>query len=681
MFAAASDEVTRKEGTRGRDDAEHCVSAETLRLRLLEAVVEDTPSLFGALDREFRFLAFNARFAAAFEAVYGRKPALGVDIRTLIAHLPDEQKKVEQAWGGAIAGQEREFTEEFGDANLERRVFEIRFRVLRDEDGQPLGAYQTVEDITEQRRRAEANARAEETLSGFFESAPMMMGVVELVDDDILHVRGNALAATFFGVAVDGMRLKRASELGVPRSTIDRWRARYLEAEATRGPVRFEYWGDAGAERRHHSVTVRLIGPGPTGALQFSYVIDDTTRQKLAEEALQQAQVELEARVRDRTAEIARQRDELLRSEDELRRSQQLTAAIAANATLGLIMMDATQRCTFMNPAAERITGFEFAEVTEKPLHDYLHHTRPDGTPYPMDECPIDRALPTRARERGEDVFIHKDGRFYPVAFTASPIVAGGQPIGTVIEVRDTTEEKETERKLREAVAVRDEFLTVASHELRTPLTALGLQLTKIGRQLVAPALDAATLGQSVTVAKRQAARLETLIEDLLNVSRIVSGRLLLKSRRFDLRELVSDISERLTEVASDAGCELRLQLGAPAEGVWDRERLDAVVTNLLSNAIKYAPGKPIELTVDADSTNATLRVRDHGIGVSTEAQTRIFGRFERAVSTTNFGGLGLGLFIARQIVEAHGGSIAVESVEGQGACFTVTLPRAAPAG
>jgi len=132
-----------------------------------------------------------------------------------------------------------------------------------------------------------------------------------------------------------------------------------------------------------------------------------------------------------------------------------LARTIAENATLALFMMDARQHCTYMNAAAEQLTGFTLAEVLERdqPLHDIIHHKRPDGSPYPLAECPIDRALPQRAREYGEDVFVHKKGHFYPVSFTASPIIEHGIPVGTVIEVRDITAERRVADALRESEA------------------------------------------------------------------------------------------------------------------------------------------------------------------------------------------------------------------------------------
>jgi PAS domain S-box-containing protein len=123
--------------------------------------------------------------------------------------------------------------------------------------------------------------------------------------------------------------------------------------------------------------------------------------------------------------------------------------AVAENATVALFIMDERQQCTFMNPAAERMTGWTLAEVEGRALHDVIHHTRPDGSRYPLEECPIDRAFPEDMREQGEDVFVHRDGRFYPVAFTASPIRDGGRTVGTVIEVRDITVERR-ERAERE---------------------------------------------------------------------------------------------------------------------------------------------------------------------------------------------------------------------------------------
>ncbi|HYO62496.1 MAG TPA: PAS domain S-box protein [Pyrinomonadaceae bacterium] len=133
--------------------------------------------------------------------------------------------------------------------------------------------------------------------------------------------------------------------------------------------------------------------------------------------------------------------------------------AVCVNATVALFVMDERQHCTYMNPAAEKLTGYTLGEVRGRPLHYFVHHTRPDGSPFPLEECPIDRALPENNQEQGEDVFVHKDGRFYPVAFTASPLREKGVAVGTVIEVRDTTEEKRAEEELRRSAERRANIL------------------------------------------------------------------------------------------------------------------------------------------------------------------------------------------------------------------------------
>jgi PAS domain S-box-containing protein len=377
------------------------------------------------------------------------------------------------------------------------------------------------------------------------------------------------------------------------------------------------------------------------------------------------------------------------RAERDLAAQSRITRTIAENATLGLFMLDARQHCTFMNGEAERLTGFTFAEVQalNRPLHDVIHHTRPDGSPFPMEECPIDRALPQRMREQGEAVFVHKTGTFYPVAFTASPILENGVPVSTIVEVRDITEEKrrEAERALllqetRAAVRVRDEFVSVASHELKTPLTPLQLRLEALkaaAEKEPSEPITAARVIKAVEVAQRQVRRLADLVESLLDVSRLSTGRLQLRLAEVDLTAVTREMISQLQQQAQSAGCEVRLEAPGPVRGMWDQLRLEQVVTNLLTNAFKYGAGRPIHLRTWEEAGKAKLQVKDEGIGIDPAHHRRIFGMFERAVSDRHYGGLGLGLYITRQIVESLGGTIYVDSVPGQGATFTVELFQA----
>jgi signal transduction histidine kinase len=227
--------------------------------------------------------------------------------------------------------------------------------------------------------------------------------------------------------------------------------------------------------------------------------------------------------------------------------------------------------------------------------------------------------------------------------------------------------------ELRRAVTLRDDFLAIAAHELRTPLTSLQLQIQLAGRQLDANA--AADPAPRLEKASRQAGRLGRLVDDLLNASRITAGHLTLTREACDLGEIARETVARQDEDARRAGCVIALSAVATARGHWDRARLEQVVTNLLTNALKFGAGKPVEVVVTADGAWASLTVRDRGIGIPAEAIERIFQKFERGVSSRSYGGLGLGLFISREIVAAHGGSLRAESAPGQGATLIMVLP------
>jgi PAS domain S-box-containing protein len=257
--------------------------------------------------------------------------------------------------------------------------------------------------------------------------------------------------------------------------------------------------------------------------------------------------------------------------------------------------------------------------------------------------------------------------------YTPEGIFAGY--IGSCVDI---TERKLAEAELRAAVQARDEFLSVASHELKTPLTSMQLQIDGLDRMVRLDgqhALRSGRLAKSVSSISGQAVRMGDLVNVLLDVSRIASGRLEFDSTDVDMGELAQQVVDRWRPAAAAARCELVLQIGRPVHGLWDRLRLEQVFNNLLSNAVKYGQGKQIEVEIAGDERMARFRVSDRGIGISVADQGRIFQRFERAVPARNYGGMGLGLWICRQIVEGMGGAIRLESTPGQGATFLVELP------
>lgn len=237
-------------------------------------------------------------------------------------------------------------------------------------------------------------------------------------------------------------------------------------------------------------------------------------------------------------------------------------------------------------------------------------------------------------------------------------------------------ERQRAEQEALAAVRVRDEFLSMASHELKTPLTSLKLQLELVRTGVAGAGGELAQkLTPKLQTMERQLSRLNSLNSSLLDVTSLSSGKHRLEPQHTELVVLVREAVERLGADLARAGCEVRLEVEAEVRGWWDPMRLDQVVVNLLSNALKYGQGKPIHLHVQRRGGSAVLVVKDHGIGISVEAQSRLFRKFERAVPAQHYGGLGLGLYISRTLVEAMGGTIQVESQLGEGATFTVTLP------
>jgi PAS domain S-box-containing protein len=241
----------------------------------------------------------------------------------------------------------------------------------------------------------------------------------------------------------------------------------------------------------------------------------------------------------------------------------------------------------------------------------------------------------------------------------------GGNAVGAIVTITDVTALKQAQKGLEVAVTIREEFLSIASHELRTPLTSLQLQLDSLCRTLKGDHDWQATIRRaesSVDSAMGQVKRLTHLVDALLDVSRLRTGRFELRPEEFDLASVTRVMVASWAEQAKRAGCALRFHESLPTVGCWDRLRIEQALTNLISNATKYGPGKPVDITIDRDADNAWITVEDRGMGIAADDQERIFRMFERAVPSQHYGGLGLGLFITL----------------GKGSTFRICLPVAA---
>ena len=373
---------------------------------------------------------------------------------------------------------------------------------------------------------------------------------------------------------------------------------------------------------------------------------------------------------------VTRDLTERRKAEEQLRQSEERFRLLVTNVKdYAIFMVGPDGRVESWNAGAQRIKGYEAGEIIGQPItRFYPAELVAQGRPW---------ALLHEAAASGhvQDVGwrVRKDGSpFWADVVITALRDESGQLRGFAKVTRDLTDRKRAEEErlrlvqAQESIRLRDEFLAIASHELRTPLTALQLQLQSL--------LSRVDTHEPAVTAKLERAvhsteRLAGLVETLMDVSRLSTGQLTLKPERMELLATVKDVTGRLQEAAAQADCPVLVREGAPIEGTWDRLRIEQVISNLLSNAFKHAAGSPVELSVTREGPEAVLVIHDKGPGIPEKDVARLFNRFERAAPMQHYGGLGLGLYVAREIVQAHGGSISVENPAEGGARFTVRLP------
>jgi PAS domain S-box-containing protein len=371
-------------------------------------------------------------------------------------------------------------------------------------------------------------------------------------------------------------------------------------------------------------------------------------------------------------------------AEEALERLSRQNESILNSAGEGILGLDTQGKITFINPAGAKTIGYKVEELIGQSLHEILRLSKPDGTKYDLENCPLYRVFKDGvARSGSHEVFWRKDGSSFPIEYASTPIknyssinpketLPHSSITGAVVTFRDISLRLEVER-------MKDEFVSIVSHELRTPLTSirgsLGLLLTgKLG--------ELSPQGKRMLqIAVNNTDRLVRLINDILDLQRMESGRVELIQQHCNAADLMTQAVEVMQAMADKAG--VKLEVKPLSAKLWtDSDRILQVLTNLISNAIKFSdPGMTVllaaELEIGNNYSTILFQVKDSGRGIPADKLESVFGRFQQvdASDSRGKGGTGLGLAICRTIVEQHGGKIWVESSLGTGSTFYMRLP------
>jgi PAS domain S-box-containing protein len=649
--------------------------------------------------------------------------------------------------------------------------------------------------ITEDKHLRDDQRRQELILNSFFNQSQQMMGIVQLIEGDILHVSDNPVAAQFFGRPVEFLRNKKSSELGISQKIIEFWTNHYLESKRRKESVKFEYEHD----NRFFRVIVTFISDEKEGPL-FSYLIEDQTILKLHEKSLDTKNQELQRELREKESEyiltmseLGKQRsifetilqtssdiiyvkdeksrmiyaneatikmigkpieeiigftdieffgpdsgsEEILLNDKRImtrgvpetveekvfdkvylsskapfkdqmgkiigilgiskditaikRTEAQLREALLTNEKLlRTLDFEKGQNQAILNqmpaavivgeaPSGKLIYGnkrmnevWGFSLIKSNSIDEYQKWVgyHPDGSLYQPHEWPLARSITKGEIVNNEEVEIIRHGQKAILSLSSCPIHnKSGEIIAGVVICQDVSE-------LRKAIRSRDEFLSIASHELKTPLTSLKLQAQLMKRNLAKDIHpnDQGQVFKLVDQLDRQTTRLNKIVDDMLDVARVRTGKLKLTLTKFDLCHLTKEVVARMRLQQPDVT--ISLEDCDKIEGTWDMDRLEQVLMNLISNGIKYGMGKPVQVILHKYKKSAVIQIRDSGMGIERNNLPIIFDKFERGgIEAKDISGMGIGLFITKQIVIAHGGSIEVDSIVKKGSTFTVMIP------
>jgi PAS domain S-box-containing protein len=608
-------------------------------VELLEGITEGTQDLIAAKDTHCRFLFFNKAYRDEVKKIHGINIELGSNIIEALSHLPEDHDKALRLWSRALNGETFTVLEELGEPGR-RQVYEFRFNPLRNAEGHILGAAHIVRNVTDRVRSEEALRQSRES----FQS------LVETVDDWVWEVDANGVYTYaspqirhLLGYEPEEILGKMPFDL---MSAAERQKVGAIFREIVQKQLPFRALENTNLHKDGHPVVLETSGNplfDDSGQLLGYRGVDrDITERKRLEQ----------------------ERQELIEAE---RRRLGVIEAIFDATQDGIVIYDADGKILRLNVAAEDFLGLTPEQQSMDIVRRWglLQATTIDGNPVPPEEIPSLKAL---AGEKAQSIL-----RLNPplrstrcFSISAAPIrLADARLASAVTMLTDITEFHELQQE-------KEIFMQMISHDLRTPITVIQGHLELLQKEISEPDELTALHLEAILAATHQ---LNGMMEDLTHMLHLEKGQIPLELQPVNLPDFLAQRVNRLAVNGNGRLVEKSFPPDLPM--VWvDAGSLERILANLMTNAFKYSsPGSPVQVAAEVVDDEVRISVTDHGKGIALEDQPYLFERFFRTSDAGQKRGVGLGLYITRILVEAHGGQVWVESAPGKGSAFTFSIP------